>query len=106
MIKCSGYSIYPTQIEDTLNTHPAISMSCVIGVPDDLKMEKIKAYIVLKEGFEQNEEMKQDIYNFCENNMARYSVPKIIEFRESLPLTKVGKIAYKVLEEESGVIKD
>lgn len=106
MIKCSGYSVYPTQIEDVLNTHPAVSMSCVIGVPDDLKMEKIKAYIVLKEGYELTEEMRQDIFTYCEDKIAKYAIPKIIEFRESLPLTKVGKVAYKVLEEESGVLKE
>lgn len=100
MIKTSGYSVYPTQIEEILNAHEAVSMSCVIGVPDDLKIQTIKAFIVLKEGYAPSEEMEKEIMRYCEENIAKYQIPRIIEFRDDLPTTKVGKIAYRVLEEE------
>ena len=93
MIKTSGYSVYPTQIEEILNAHEAVSMSCVIGVPDDLKIQTIKAFIVLKEGYAPSEEMEKEIMRYCEENIAKYQIPRIIEFRDDLPTTKVGKIA-------------
>ena len=100
MIKCSGYSIYPSQIEEVINTHEAVSLCCVIGVHDDYKMNKIKAFIVLKDGFSPDDTTKESIESHCKKNIARYSLPKEYEYREHLPLTKVGKVAYTVLEKE------
>lgn len=100
MIKCSGYSVYPSQTEEIINGHEAVSLSCVIGVHDDYKMNKLKAFIVLKDGFEPNEEMKKSIEQYCRKNIATYALPKEFEFRDNLPLTKVGKVAYTVLEKE------
>ena len=100
MIKCSGYSVYPSQTEEIINSHEAVSLSCVIGVHDDYKMNKLKAFIVLKDGFEPNEETKNSIAHYCRKNIATYALPKEFEFRDNLPLTKVGKVAYTVLEKE------
>ena len=100
MIKCSGYSIYPSQIEDVINTHEAVAICCVIGVHDDYKMNKLKAFIVLKDGFSPDDNTKKSIENYCKSNIARYSLPKEYEYKEHLPLTKVGKVAYTVLEKE------
>ncbi len=105
MIKCSGYSIYPSQVEAVLNAHEAVAMSCVIGVPDDYKMQKIKAYIVLKNAYKPSEELKKSIFAYCRDHLAAFSQPKEIEFRLSLPTTKVGKIAYTVLEQEAAAAK-
>ena len=100
MIVTSGYNVYPSQLENILDAHDAVHMSCVIGVPDPLKMQKVKAFVVLKPGFEPTEEVKQELLAYCRKNIAKYAMPYDIEFRPDLPKTLVGKVAYRVLEEE------
>jgi long-chain acyl-CoA synthetase len=74
-------------------------MSCVIGVPDALKMQKVKAFVKLVPGVEPNETTKKEIMEHCKKNVAKYAMPYDIEFREDMPKTLVGKVAYRVLEE-------
>ena len=100
MIISSGYNIYPSQIENILDAHPAVRMSCVIGVKDDYRMQKVKAFIVLKQGTEPSEETNRELLAYCKKRIAKYAMPYEIEFRESLPQTLVGKVAYTVLEKE------
>jgi long-chain acyl-CoA synthetase len=100
MIVTSGYNVYPSQLESILDAHELIQMSCVIGVPDPLKIQKIKAFIMLKEGIKPSEEYKQLLFDYCKKNIAKYALPYDIEFRRELPKTLVGKVAYRVLEEE------
>ena len=100
MIITSGYNVYPSQLENILEGNEAVQMACVIGVPDPYKMQKIKAFVMLREGYQPTEETKQNILAYCKKNIAKYAMPYDIEFRESLPTTLVGKVAYRVLEEE------
>lgn len=100
MIISSGYNVYPGQVENILDAHEYVHMSCVIGVPDPYKMHKVKAFVVLKDGIAPSDEVKQNILNYCKKNIAKYSMPYDIEFRASLPTTLVGKVAYRKLEEE------
>lgn len=100
MIISSGYNIYPAQLENIIDAHEAVQMSCVIGVPDSYKMEKVKAFVMLKPGVEKSEKVKKDIYEYCKKNIAKYAMPYDIEFRDELPKTLVGKVAYRQLEEE------
>ncbi len=100
LVKVSGYSIYPNQVEDVMSHCPCIALCCIIGIPDDYKMNRLKAFVVLKDGYEPTPETEQMIRDYCKANIAAYSKPKDIEFRKELPMTKVGKIAYTVLEEE------
>lgn len=100
MIITSGYNVYPSQIENILDGFESVQMSCVIGVPDPYKVQKVKAFVMLKPGFEPSEETKQSILAYCKKNIAKYAMPYDIEFRDSLPKTLVGKVAYRVLEEE------
>lgn len=100
MIISSGYNVYPAQIENILDAHDAVQMSCVIGVPDTYKMQKVKAFIKLAAGYSASEEVKQELLNYCKLNIAKYAMPYDIEFRDELPKTLVGKVAYRVLEEE------
>lgn len=100
MIITSGYNVYPSQIENILDGFESVQMSCVIGVPDPYKVQKVKAFVMLKSGYEPNEETKQSILAYCRKNIAKYAMPYDIEFRDSLPKTLVGKVAYRVLEEE------
>lgn len=100
MIISSGYNVYPGQIENILDAHEAVQMSCVIGVPDPYKMQKVKAFVKLNPGYGATETTKQAILAYCARSVAKYAMPYDIEFREELPKTLVGKVAYRVLEEE------
>jgi len=100
MIITSGYNVYPGQMENILDAHEYVQMSCVIGVPDAYKMQKVKAFVKLAPGVEPTEETKQAIFDHCKKNVAKYAMPYDIEFREEMPKTLVGKVAYRVLEEE------
>ena len=100
MIVSSGYSIYPSALENIIDAHESVLMSCVIGVPDELKVQKIKAFVQLKPGVNPTPELKEELFAYCRKNIAKYSMPYDIEFREELPRTLVGKVAYKVLEQE------
>ena len=100
MIISSGYNIYPGQIENILDAHEKVDMSCVIGVPDAYRMQKVKAFVKLPAGVPANDETKEELMAYCRKNIAKYAMPYDIEFREQLPKTLVGKVAYRVLEEE------
>ncbi|MBQ3210968.1 MAG: AMP-binding protein [Oscillospiraceae bacterium] len=100
MIVSSGYNIYPAQIENILDAHESVLMSCVIGVPDSYRMQKVKAFVKLMPGVAADEEMKKTLMEHCRRNIAKYAMPCDIEFREELPKTLVGKVAYRMLEEE------
>uniref|UniRef100_A0A7C3UIQ8 Acyl-CoA synthetase n=1 Tax=Geoglobus ahangari TaxID=113653 RepID=A0A7C3UIQ8_9EURY len=104
LIKSSGYRIGPDEIEQPLSQHPAVKECGVIGVPDPegIRGQLVKAIIVLKEGYEPSEELKQDILKFLEQHIAKYKLPRIIEFRkEPLPRTATGKLLRRFLREES-----
>ena len=100
MIISSGYNVYPAQIENILDAHDMVQMSCVIGVPDSYKMQKVKAFVKLAAGVPANDATKQELLDYCRKRIAKYAMPYDIEFREDLPKTLVGKVAYRVLEEE------
>ncbi len=100
IIISSGYCIYPQYIEDIIDSHPKVLMSCVIGIKDSYRGQIPKAYIVPKEGFKADETLLADIKAYCEDNLTRYAWPQRYEFRKELPKTLVGKIAYTKLEEE------
>lgn len=100
MIVTSGYNVYPAQIENILDANPLVQMSCVIGVPDAYKMQKVKAFVKLSAGVEPSEETREALMEYCRKNIAKYAMPYDIEFRDDMPKTLVGKVAYRVLEEE------
>ena len=100
MIITSGYNVYPSRIENILDAHELVQMSCVIGVPDPYKMQKVKAFVKLVPGVSPNEETKQLLLDYCRKHVAKYAMPYDITFKEEMPKTLVGKVAYRVLEEE------
>lgn len=100
MIISSGYSIYPSQIENVINAHEKVLTSCVIGVPDPYKIQKVKAFVVLRDGEKPTDEIKASILEYCRRNIAKYAFPYEFEYRDALPKTLVGKVAYTVLEKE------
>ncbi len=101
MIITNGYNVYPSQIENVIDSCPEVSYSCVIGVKDPRRMQRVKAYIVLKDGVPASEEVRERIMGRLRENIAGYALPKEIEFRGELPKTLVGKVAYRKLEEEA-----
>ena len=76
-------------------------LSCVIGVKDPYRVQRVKAFVVPMPGVEPTEELKQEILTYCADHIAKYAMPREIEFRTELPKTLVGKVAYRVLEEEA-----
>ena len=100
MIVTSGYNVYPAQMENILEAHEYVQLSCVIGVPDPYKMHKVKAFIQLKPGVPKVDATKEAILSYCRKNIAKFAMPYDIEFRDELPKTLVGKVAYRELEQE------
>ena len=100
MIVSSGYNIYPAQLENILDAHELVQMSCVIGVPDPYKMQKVKAFVQLIPQAQPTEETKQKLISYCRKHIAKYAMPYDISFKEEMPKTLVGKVAYRELEAE------
>ena len=101
MIVTNGYNVYPSQIENVLDAHEYVHMSCVIGVPDPLKIQKVMAFVVMKPDVKVSEdEARKSIMEHCSRYIAKYAMPADIQFREDMPKTLVGKVAYRILEEE------
>jgi long-chain acyl-CoA synthetase len=94
MIIAGGYNIYPADVEAVLFEHPKVREAAVIGVPDEYRGETVKAFVVLKEGESATEE---EIIEFCREGMAAYRVPRVIEFRDDLPKSMVGKVLRREL---------
>lgn len=101
IIISNGYNLYPSYIETIINSHPDVFTSTVIGIPHPKKVQVAKAYIVLKEGVNASKDIEKSIRLYCEKNLAKYSLPAVYEFRNSLPKTLVGKVAYRELEKET-----
>ncbi len=101
LIVTSGYNVYPSQVEKIIDKHEDVDYCCVIGVKDPYKMQRVRAYIVLNEGVEQSEEEKKKILEYCKEYLDVFERPKEIIFKDELPKTLVGKVAYHVLEEEA-----
>jgi long-chain acyl-CoA synthetase len=97
MIKTSGENVYPREVEEVLFRHPKVKEAVVAGLPDQFLGEKIKAYVVLKEGESATE---AEILTFCREHLAKFKVPRLVEFRKELPKTMIGKVLRRVLLEE------
>ncbi len=101
MIITNGYNVYPGQVENAIDSCPEVSYSCVIGVKDSRRMHRVRAYVVLKDGIAPDDACKARIMENLKLHVAQYALPKEIIFRKELPKTLVGKVAYRLLEEEA-----
>jgi len=97
MILVGGFNVYPREVEDILFTYPKVALVAVVGIPDAKSGEVVKAFIQLKPGETATE---QEIFDFCKENMAGYKRPKILEFRDEIPLSNIGKVLRRVLRDE------
>ena len=92
--------MYPGQLENIIDSCPEVAYSCVIGVKDPRRMQKVKAFIVPREGETPGEALQERIMAQLRLHIAKYALPREIEFRQELPKTLVGKAAYRLLEAE------
>ncbi len=106
MIITSGYNVYPSQLENIIDGHEKVLLSCVIGVKDEYRVQRVKAFVVPMPGVEPTEALKAEILAYCKEHIAKYAMPREIEFRSELPKTLVGKVAYRVLEEEESAARE
>ncbi len=101
VIISGGYRIGPTEIEECLMAHPVVAMVAVVGVPDPLRGEVVKAFIVPREGATIDDAVRADVQDFVKARLSGHEYPRQIEFRDSLPMTITGKIRRKDLREEA-----
>jgi long-chain acyl-CoA synthetase len=97
LIIAGGFNIYPSEVENVLFSMPGVADAVVVGLPDRYRGETVKAYVVKAPGADFSE---QDVIDFCAESLTAYKVPKVVEFRDALPRTMVGKVLRRVLLEE------
>ena len=103
MIIVDGFNVYPSDVESVLYAHPAVRLAAVIGVPDAYHGETVKACVALKPGVSTTSE---EIIAYCREGLTEYKVPRLVEIRDTLPMSAVGKILYRVLRDEhAGTVK-
>ena len=97
VITTAGYRVGPSEIEHTLMKHPAVAMSAVVGIPDPIRTESIKAWIVLRPGFAPSDQLAREIQDFVKVNLAAHEYPRFVQFVETLPMTATGKVLRREL---------
>ena len=97
IIISSGYNIYPQYVEKVIMSHPSVSTCTVVGIPHPYKKQVPKAYIILRENFDDTEELRNDIKEYCKKSIVKYSIPAEYEYVKELPKTLVGKVAFTKL---------
>ena len=97
MITSAGYRIGPGEIEDCLIKHPAVTMAAAVGVPDPERTERVKAFVVLNEGYEGGEALAREIQSFVKQRLAAHEYPREVAFIDALPMTATGKIMRREL---------
>ena len=97
IIISSGYNIYPQYVEKVIMSHPSVSTCTVVGIPHPYKKQVPKAYIILRENFDDTEELRNDIKEYCKKSIVKYSIPAEYEYVKEIPKTLVGKVAFTKL---------
>ena len=104
VINAAGFKVWPREVEETLYQHPQISSAAVTGIADSYRGETVKAVVVLKDnhGFDSDDAAQADITAFCRRSLAAYKVPRIMEFRDQLPVSAAGKVLRRLIRDEPG----
>ncbi len=97
VITTAGYRVGPSEIEDCLLKHPSVALSAVVGIPDPLRTESIKAWIVLRPGFAPSHQLAREIQDFVKVKLAAHEYPRFVQFTDSLPMTATGKVLRREL---------
>jgi len=101
MIKSSGFNVYPDQVEAVLAEHPAVAEACVVGIPDEVQGERVKAFVVPAAAAREGPELAEELIAHCRAQLIKWSCPREVEFRRELPKTRLGKIDYAALTREA-----
>ena len=101
VITSSGYRIGPGEIEDCLIKHPAVALAAVIGKPDPVRTEIVKAFIVLKSGFEASDGLASEVRDFVKTRLSAHEYPREVAFIKEMPMTTTGKIIRRVLRDQA-----
>ncbi|QDZ01521.1 AMP-binding protein [Nitratireductor mangrovi] len=101
VITSAGYRIGPTEIEDCLTGHPAVALAAAVGKPDTLRTEIVKAYVVLKEGFERSDALAAEISGWVRERLSAHEYPREVEFVDSMPLTTTGKVIRRIFRDRA-----
>jgi 2-aminobenzoate-CoA ligase len=104
LIKSSGYRIGPEEVEDAVLKHPAVADAGVIGVPDPVRGQNVKAFVILKPGYSPDDDLKLSIINNCREHVAIYKLPRAVEFVKELPRTLQGKLLRRVLRDKEPIV--
>ncbi|WP_398483247.1 acyl-CoA synthetase [Tardiphaga sp.] len=97
VITSAGYRIGPSEIEHTLLKHPAVALSAVVGIPDPIRTEAVKAWIVLRPGYEPGDKLARELQDYVKSQLAAHEYPRHVAFAESLPMTATGKVLRREL---------
>lgn len=100
MIKSSGFNVFPAQVEAVLYDHALVAEACVVGVPDPAQVERVKAYVVLRNPADAGPATESALIAHCRERLIKWSCPREVEFRPALPKTRIGKVDYRALVEE------
>ncbi len=101
VINTAGFKVWPREVEETLYQHPDVKLAAVVGVADDYRGEAVKAYVVLKDG-QRGRVTERDLMAFCRARLTAYKVPRIVDFRDDLPVSGAGKMLRRILRDEAG----
>jgi long-chain acyl-CoA synthetase len=101
MIKSSGFNVYPAEVEAVLREHPAVTDACVVGIPDERQGERVRAVVVPRDPAAASDELAEELRALCRERLIKWSCPRDVEFREELPLTKIGKVDFMTLIREA-----
>ena len=103
VINAAGFKVWPREVEEVLYQHPSVRVAAVLGIPDEYRGETVRAVISLKEGhsFDSEDVARQDILAYCQTHLASYKIPRIVDFRDELPVSAAGKVLRRVMREES-----
>ncbi len=101
LIKSSGFNVFPTQVEAVLYKHPLVLQAGVVGIPDAAQVERVKAFVVLKNPARAGPETERELIAYCRSQLIKWSCPREIEFRRELPMTRIGKVDYRALTDEA-----
>jgi len=103
VINAAGFKVWPREVEEVLYQHPAVRVAAVLGVPDDYRGETVRAVIALRDGhgFVGEEAAREDILAHCQRHLANYKIPRIVDFRDELPVSAAGKVLRRVMRDEA-----
>lgn len=103
VINAAGFKVWPREVEEVLYQHPSVRVAAVLGVPDEYRGETVRAVVCLKEGhsYDSEDVARQDILAHCQTHLANYKIPRIVDFRDELPVSAAGKVLRRVMRDES-----